>query len=317
MPSSTEKINLARQYNVELPEEELSKAIVKDSQIENFINVFYSDKPTAQFTFLEEYDKIVNFSESNIPKSTIKTYSKEVTPKEHIIKSTINYAYADISNIFTNIFLNEASQYIYKDCFKKMDELATKGYMNKFTRKDKVLAFLYKLFKKKYVKRIKVKDISDLLYIVKREAHLLSMKNRKDPECFVICNYKNAVLLGYDVLSEHPYGRTNVYHVTQFFQYDNLKVYVDPTINIKDNTFIIGMKTRGFEAGLHAAFFSKGTEITQLSSMCRNALVPVDIDKTELQLKMKYDIVDVGDHPECNYTKIIVNYTHKFYDNSF
>jgi len=311
MPSSSEKINLARQYNVELPEEEISKAIVKDSQIENFINVFYSDKPTAQFTFLEERDRIANFSESPVQKSTLKTYSKEVTPKEHIFKT------GTLSNMYNSFILNDASRIIYRNCFRKIDELATKSYRNTFTRKDKMLAILYRLLKKvlkkEYVKRIEVKNISDLLDIVKREAHLLSLKNMRNSECFVICNYKNAMLLGYDdLVAGHTYDQ-----VTQFCRYGNLKVYRDPFINIKDNTFIIGMKTKGIEAGLHAVFFGKGTEITQLSGMCGNALVPDNIDKTELCLKMKYDIVDAGTHPEYKYTKIIVNYTHKFYDNCF
>ena len=280
----------------------LTEKIIDESQIKNFINIKLMDNPIEELYYIDckmekDYSEKFFVSKKAIQ---VNTYKACVFISNEQISHIKNKWEIDISELVIESVIKEASRSINKHYIERINNFADKTYKSTFTRKDKILSFLYRLFRKTYHKTIKVKTPSHLIALILLEDNRIMQKARKGLNDFVICSLKTGVFL-----KNHPSfcyftkllegtKKLNPDMIYPIGKIANLTIYVDPSMKFNDNSIIIGKKTNSEDTGLHIGYFPKGSSLNTIKE---------ETGESKIELFMKYVITDIGENPEYMYSK--------------
>lgn len=300
-PKELEKINAFNQQ------------ILKDSKIENFVQVHLMNDPIGQLSYLDyEYEgKDPNETKTGVV--SLKVCRKYIEAHAHQISAAISqenindiealYGFNAI-DLVHNAMFGQISLQLYRHCYNYISEVAEKNEKIDYNFKDKVLSFLYSLFKRKYIKTVKIKTFKNLLAYIIKESHNVMKIGLKGPANFVICGKHIGAILEakseYFISKEKDQTISTIYPIGQLM---GMTIYVDPTIPFNDNTIIIGRKGNPEDTGIHIGFYGKGTKVF---------LTAQGVSAPVLRIIVKYGLACVGQH--IPYRKVNVNIKHIKYD---
>ena len=278
----------------------INEQIIEKSQIAKFIPVTLVNSLENEFKYQEyvqesnnEVKRTINSKSFSLGTSEVST----VATKDQFFQLNKDYN-VDATAMLTNATIERMSQGIREQYIRAINELAGKNKEH-YSLWDKVIAFFYTIFNKKYVKVYKIKSIKELQRKIMNESNRIFHRVMVAPPDFVICNLNTSLNLQassdyvYYAKSEMQDTLSGIYTIGKLA---NLTIYVNPFMKWNDNTIIIGRKINKNDAGLHMFLYDKGTSIVTTQGLFKKIL-----------LKVNYALIDVGEHPEYNYLKFVYN----------
>jgi hypothetical protein len=191
----------------------------------------------------------------------------------------------DYDTEIISALINKSKSTILKNVLKKIDDIADKKYNNSFTRWDKILRYIYKIFKKNYVKAYNVKDdvrniISKILY----HSNYIHKLNRRGPaNICIISSSLESVLSNYEQYVPNMLD-SNFNTFYKCGSIGKIQFYVDLHLNYDDKSITLMKSTSEDEPGIHLRYMdSKITTVTEPynrneKSVIRNRVSVIDFD---------------------------------------
>lgn len=290
----------------------INSAIFDISAVHELIPTSFCRTDVKVFKYNDEHANEHNYITQPLTKTVVlgdKTISASVTRNQ--IRDLKAMAGIDVIEMLTNTLINEASLLISKETLSYLHDLADKNKLN-YSIVDKILSFIYKLGKRKYVKKIKV-DSADKLaqYILMMSAKLCG-KNKSGTADFCIVGAQTCSILQdskyYTSTQITQTLKTTKGSIYEMGTIDNIKLFVDPQLSWNNNSVLLGRKTKTYNTGLHLVFNTAKTSMSIVEEH-PDSTANSDISgiNAVLKLKINYAIFEKGLHPEYNYTK----FTHK------
>jgi len=278
----------------------MEKITLNKNSLSNLILVTHQlvSNPISEIQYIKPYlTKKQNSNSYN--KFNLQTYAKKIQLRKRIAE--INISNDKIRNLnFQNIItdtvlkdalLNEIDILQHTEFIKELNRVSS-DYI-KYTLLDKILIFLYNLFKKSYKKTIKIKNSNDLRnlimnmnkdileniriempnYIIIPPSFSTYFKNIKD---FISCpsdNYNKKILL----------EKIGSLYFTD--------IYVNSLGNLSDNTIYMGSKFKNQHTGIQQHFLKDGTFFTQIAQIDQKTQLP----GKKLLLQTSYFIGSIDD----------------------
>ncbi|MFA5152807.1 MAG: hypothetical protein WC554_09625, partial [Clostridia bacterium] len=286
-----------------------------------FKNYYFESKLSKLVKFFKKF-KLKNkyqvkaskeFSKKPYRSLALKIFSKNILAQPHQMAAAITQAEIsqlkkdfeiDVMALLKSQMIQETSVAIQKEFMKKFNELASVHYEKSFDKWDKFLRWVYKIFKKTYIKKIQVKNIKHLLTRILREANMIAQTGRRGVGNFVICSLKTGTLLQdssqyiFAPSQNEPMFGGSIYPIGKIA---NITIYIDPYMKYDDNTIFIGRKTQIDEPGIKLFFNENGSSLIT---------TVVGVGAPKIILRTEHLIEGVGFYPENEYRKFIYNDKH-------
>ena len=244
--------------------------IVNNLSFKDLVPVILMDQSYGMFFYLD-YEK------EKPSELKIQSYQKVVHTEKHNIvvaitrdqMSDMKIKDLDSVDLLYNVLLNECQQYMTKAFISHLKELAEITYRKSFSKFDKMFSFIYDLFKKKYIKTIKITDNKQLLLKILTECNKITAKSRYGMGDYIVCGAQT-----YTLLSENEYFIKNITnHITPYNSGDmylagqllgNISVYVDPYMKWAYTTVYVGRKIKENQPGINFMFNKNGMTLVDL-----------------------------------------------------
>jgi hypothetical protein len=276
----------------------MAEAIVDLSQLNKFTDVVMIDSPLYEASYLDitndggkiltikPMKKVIQVGTSQISVSVTQKQIQEINTKYEI----------DTTEMLKRALINEAAQNLLKQYISRIKNISNDNYLKEYTKWDNFKVWIYKLFNKKYIKKVKIKNIRDLLNSITKESNKIAHDSKWGHGNFAICNTKTSTAL----MSLSQYSRKVEIETTlsngmiyEFGSIAGITFYVDPYMLWTDNNIYIGRKSRFNEPGIKAFF--KDCEVTMQET---------GLGAPKLLMKMRYAIADIGESSKHMYRKI-------------
>lgn len=194
---------------------------------------------------------------------------------------------------------HELIRALINNVLNKIRKLSIISYKSELTVWNKIVRFFYNIFGKEYVRKIKVKNVKDLIRLMMYESNKIQRDTRRGDGTFVICNTTTAAKLMEDsqyFISPQDVGTTQSFGQPYAVgRIANLIVYVDPFMSYKDNTIYVGRKSSSKEEpGIHVPFLNNSYEVK---------VVDQAPGLPKILVRMRYAVVEVGNSVHNNYRK--------------
>lgn len=289
--------------------------IINRSGINNFLEPILTDKPTQTISFVDYgYNKDKKLNE--IETLGLSVFNKYIQVSNARVSTSLTHEQIyniensnigiDVKTMLYNVLINEMSQSLSKHFFQKLRSLADITYKQTYTKLDLFISWIYKIFKREYLKTYKIKNNKEasniLIHRIFIEANKIAVNCRYGPANFVILNLQlasiledspNFVMLELNTtLSAH--GRPYLIGTI-----GSIQVYVNPYMKWNDNTVYLGRKTTMQQSGIQFIHYNE-CDVKYLT------LEPSAIIRHDLILDARCAIFNIGNNPEKNYSKFIV-----------
>lgn len=295
----------------------INEKVIENSIVNKLTHVHATDNATCVLTYLDfklEPPKLLIDDKAQVLGLSPHTKFVQLGTLQvsSMVNEESNKALEVIHNVDTkamvmNVIISEMAHSINKNFMNKLDELCTTSYLKRYTRKDRFLVKLYSLFKKKYVKKIKVHNDRELIMRMMGESNRIASTGRFGPGNFVICGLKTATIL--ETNSQYTFTPK-----TETFPLKNssgiyalgvlggMTIYVDPNMLWDDKNVYIGRNSSvETEMGIHFIYMPQSTDYNAVSQVNQET----GIKETKQMLRFRCAMVPVGMFPENNYSKFI------------
>lgn len=291
----------------------LNAEILNKSKVEEFIPLTMFDDPIGLVEYMDidpkdykEFNK-----ESGVFEVKVKPYAKFISTVPYTVTVSMSNRQIqdlnkqhdiDVMSMMSNVQINESAQALTKQYLALLNKIANKNNIE-YKIWDKILAFVYKLIKKEYIKKIKIKNTKDLVENILNTSYKICKKSLNGLADFCIVGINTACILqDSQTCISLPLNTSlsscngNIYQIGTLA---NIKVYVDPNLKWDDRSVLLGRKANKLEASAHIVFYDKGTSISLIA-----AGLSEDINARSI-LSTKYALFEKGFHPEYNYSRFI------------
>jgi hypothetical protein len=288
---------------------------ILDSGINNLVNILKMDKSEGFLSYLDYTDlKAPEHSGAGLDKLGVQTIGLKVR-KEYIKTSQYHVSASftkaqqndfskfgvDVNNMLINVLTNESIHGIYKQIMDNIKTCSIETIKNEYTIFEKILDFLFKLFKKEYTKKFKPNDIKHLYKKILFESNKIALTTRRGPANFVVLNTRMAAIFQHR-LPDFVFVNTNLNNGTIYpiGTMTAITFYVDPNMSLNDNTIYVG-RISGDESdiGLKFCFDTTGTSINTTKEPNNDVVINC--------LTLRYAIKKINDNGNLYYRKIVVN----------
>lgn len=283
-----------------------TQLVLEKSGIKEFCNAQMVTNPIGAIQYVD----FVNNSDLNL-EDTLTLSMHQTFFRVSIFQTTMDISNEQIQdieaiydinplNIIYDAVLNKLTKELSQSVIKRIYKISHNSYRKTFNSWDNFKLFVYSIFNKKYIKKIKVKNVQKLITYILSESNKIFKNGRIGGATHVICNLKTACALSSILLDDNKHFKESPIEQTfgQPYLYGEiagLKVYVDPYMHYKDNSIYIFRKSDQNQPGVYAAFLENSDNF--------------DIITENMQIKlracMNFAIFDVGDRKELFYRKIV------------
>ena len=284
---------------------EMNEIILKNANVDDFIHIEHIDAPIRMFeyedhVFKNEHEFVYTMCSKVV---SAELHSETISATSEQIKELVRNHGTNVVELTKSTLMDESSRSINRYVLNNIKKLSDVSYKKTFTRYDRIVEFIFRLFKKEYQKKTIVNSKKDLLKKILLESFDISKETKKGPGTYVICNSRVAMNLQ-DRYSFAPVEKNDKIKTCcgSFLvgKYANLTIFVDPYMSFNDNSIYIGRIVSKTETGLGMAIYDEGTAIKTVASMAENFE-----EKQKTMLVMRYSTFEKGLHPEANFRKII------------
>jgi hypothetical protein len=282
-------------YKNELKSDEIdySDIIFKNNVICDIVNVDKCLYPANEICFYK-YDTDIE-DLNGLHTTVLKPYSKyyQVESHQDMINFNINYTTISDDMIISSL-LSNSNVNIINTVLAKIDLYATKKYDDSFTKCDKILKFIYNIFKKKYVKSVNVKNkvenvVSEIL--IKSNKISYDGKNGGANICIVgpqlvsfLMKSEMFKTVSKEELFKHKDDKgLTVMNLIYVGKLTNIKIYVNNNLNYDDKSITLLRSPKEPEPGFYLRYLSSKTHTTTN---------PNTVDEKTLILDNRYAVID-------------------------
>lgn len=197
----------------------------------------------------------------------------------------------DAISLTENTLINEAKKGVAKEAMKKIDELGEQSYLDTLSKWDKFKSWLWKIFKKKYIKYQDVKNNPRLLIAkILNMSYQIAVDTRRGPGTAVILSPGLGTVIqdagGFISDKENvplPGTTTTIYPIGKM---DDLTFYIDANRKWNDNAIHVVRKPDDSSPGLWIPWHEHGVTI---QTIAEGSMAP------KITLRLRYSIIEVGD----------------------
>lgn len=286
--------------------------IIEKSQLSNFAEVQMTKNSIGStqyldFVYNEAGEGIKTIGLQSFSKTyQLATYQTSATVTREQISDLKGLYGIDVLAMVQNALVNESAIMVLKKFKEELDKLATLTYLATYTKFDKFKVWLYKIFKKEYVKVFTVKTSQALLGRIITESQRLNSISRRGHVDYIIVNSATAaILMDLPSYTMKPIGagisnfNGTVYEAGSVA---GLRVFVDPYMEWKNSTIYLGRKVRPDETGIQV-FFNESVDAIQVIE--EKSMTP------RINIRTRMAIIPVGWYPQNQYSKIVYKYKGK------
>lgn len=293
-----ENKNLFCKYHYDASE--VDNQIMSSCLVQNFCDINKLSRPFCEIDTLEYSKNDYSYLKTNKHLIQVSTFSIDLSVTEEQVEYFLNYN--NIKKFFPKEIIDtivyKAVEHVQLEYVKNIKRICDENYIKEYTNVDKIKHFLYKIFRRTYVKKEKVHNENHLMSKILSCSDKIAEHGRFGLANFMICSPETLHIIqrtsSYVKPDYEKYSMGYIFYAGTIF--GHLQIFVDRTMN--DNTIYLGKKILRNMPGIK--LFYKDHNII-LNSMCIEEFVP------KLSLRLRYAIEPVGETATYQYRKLIFN----------
>lgn len=280
---------------------------IKDDEIYNIVPLYIADSKRVNiFELHEKINKDEEESEYNKYYHYLSKYVIKMSLPQDQLNDIKEHTGTDPYAYIRNDLINEVRHNIVRTTISKIYDLGERNLRNNYTKIDKFKNFLYKIFKKEYIKKTKVRSGENLSNILIKEFYQLKNgscdSNNSDVSKFVIISpmiFSKFLQYPYTIIfhERSNQARTNLSteDIYPIGKIHDITIYIDPCKEFNDTSIVMGVKSKEVNNIIKV--------IDSHSFECDTIKV-VSTSAPYIQASYYHDTIEVIDNAEKNYKKL-------------
>jgi len=160
----------------------------------------------------------------------------------------------------------ESKSGVIKQVLEKIDEHGENFYKSQFTQIDKFKQFIWKIFKKHYVKEFDVQNnVRKLINRILLYSNMIAVEGRIGPATAVIVGPKLGTAIQDSGLTFVQSNKAKSSFIYEIGKIAGIKIFINANLNWSDNSVTILRKTTNQSNGIYVPYFRFGIAITTIS----------------------------------------------------
>lgn len=233
-----------------------------------------------------------------------KKHAASVTHKNELASDLKSWYGIDVKDIIVSQLIQIAKNELFEEVIDKIDSISNKYYLSTLTRWDKIKSWVYKLFKKQFIKKLDVENnVEKIVKKIFLHGNLISADGMRGPANSILVSSGMLSALQESAAYIHANVPSNIdkLPVQRVGQIGNFKIFVDYRKPWKDNSIIVFRNNSTHEPGLYLPWHEESTSVISISERSNPQM------EAKAILNIGYNLIETK-NTEKFYKKFYVNY---------